>query len=380
MTSVNKQAVSRSALAKDVALMRDISVRSLDRMYLPDEQMFVHCIRRGADGDKPEGVSRRYTAITLLGLAGESEEIAAAAMKGHDCETVCQRLLADVSEVSNMGDVALTLWVARLLNHKYADRALDCLRKHDPVHGDHPTVEVAWALTALSVKSDLQGDDGMRDAIASRLSASQMSSGVFPHWPVDAPQSTLRGHVACFADLVYPTQAFSHHYIATGDEQSAEAARRCGAFMCETQGSDGQWWWHFDSRTGKIVESFPVYSVHQDSMAPMALFDLQDACGVDSGDAIARGLAWLRTSPEIGGESLIDTGADLIWRKIARHEPGKASRGVQAIASRVHPSFRVPGIDTVFKPGRIDFETRPYHMGWIFHAWTPQRLQRWGCG
>jgi hypothetical protein len=150
--------------------------------------------------------------------------------------------------------------------------------------------------------------------------------------------------------------------------------------MRETQGPQGQWWWHFDARNGRVLEGFPVYSVHQDAMAPMALFALQDACDIDSGAAIAKGLAWLHSSPELGGASLIDTEADLIWRKVARHEPGKVSRGVQAIASLVHPSLRAPGIDTVFKPGRVDFESRPYHMGWIFHAFPLDRIEAWSKG
>ena len=60
--------------------------------------------------------------------------------------------------------------------------------------------------------------------------------------------------------------------------------------ICELQGPDGQWWWHYDTRTGKVVEGYPVYSVHQDSMAPMALLDLEDAGGPQHSEAITRGL------------------------------------------------------------------------------------------
>ncbi len=75
-------------------------------------------------------------------------------------------------------------------------------------------------------------------------------------------------------------------------------------------------------------------------------------------------------------QSLIDEQADLIWRKIARHEPAKAARAVQAVASRLHPAFRVPGLDGLFRPGRVDYECRPYHLGWILHAWRGDRVSR----
>ena len=73
----------------------------------------------------------------------------------------------------------------------------------------------------------------------------------------------------------------------------------------------------FDSRTGRVIERYPVYAVHQDAMVPMAFFALEDACGVGYGDAIERGLNWLIESPELEGASLIDPEADLIWRKVA---------------------------------------------------------------
>jgi len=311
-------------------------------------------------------------------LATESGEAAREIFGGRDAHAACGDLLDDLMSVNNLGDAALSLWAAALLEHEGASRALACLRLLDPVGGPHPTVEIAWAVTALSLLPDRATDPRLRQATADRLMGCyRESSGAFAHWPAGVPHSALRGHVCCFADLVYPVQALSYYHRATGDERAIELARRCGQFMCDTQGPAGQWWWHFDVRTGRVVEGYPVYAVHQDAMAPMALFALHDACGADHSRAIERGVEWLEAAPELNGASLIDPQADLIWRKVARHEPGKLSRGLQALASRMHRGLRVPGLGAVFRPGRIDFECRPYHLGWILHAWTAQRLQRW---
>jgi hypothetical protein len=145
--------------------------------------------------------------------------------------------------------------------------------------------------------------------------------------------------------------------------------------MCELQGPDGQWWWHYDVRTGRVIERYPVYAVHQHSMAPMALFALQDACGTDHTDAIVKSLKWLTTSPEIAG-SLIDTQTGVIWRKVARREPFKVSRRAQALVSRLHPSLRMPGLDLAFRPCAIDHESRPYEMGWFVYVWPRGRVSR----
>ena len=41
-----------------------------------------------------------------------------------------------------------------------------------------------------------------------------------------------------------------------------------------------------DVRTGRVIEGYPVYAIHQDAMGPMALFALEDACGVQHWDEV----------------------------------------------------------------------------------------------
>ncbi len=370
--------VANGDLTAEVRHLRESSLRGLARMFDPASGLCAWRIRRVDGQDVAEGTSRRYTAVTLIGLAGEPASVGESVFKDRDAASVCDRLLADLDNWDNLGDVALTLWASRLLNRPDAGRALERLCTLDPVNGPHPTVEVAWALSALSAEAASPGDPALSEATAERLLRTYHSeSGAFAHWPPGVARPFLRAHVACFADLVYPVQALSLFHRATGNQQALEAATHGGRLMCEAQGRHGQWWWHYDVRTGRVVEGYPVYSVHQDSMAPMALFALQEAGGPDCNEAVERGLRWLMSSPELSGASLIDRDADLIWRKVGRKEPGKLSRGAQAVASRAHQDLRAPGIARIFKPGRIDHECRPYHLGWILHAWPESRVRDW---
>jgi hypothetical protein len=354
--------------------MRALCVRALPRMYLPDKQLFCHCIRRGPHGDVPEGVSRRYTAIALLGFAVQQNDPSPEIIQDGNSSQVCGRLLSDVETVENLGDVALTLWAAKLLSHQDANRALDRLEALDPVRRPHPTAEIAWVLTALSVRTGETSDTNLRDRIAGRLlDTFNEKTGLFSHYPAGAATSAWRAHVTCFADWVYPVQALAHYHEATSDEKALDAAMRSARVMCDLQGDGGQWWWHYDVRTGKVVEGYPVYSVHQDAMGPMALFDLQDAGGQGFDEAVVKSVAWMIRNPE-RGDSLIDRDAGLIWRKVCRKEPGKLSRGLQALASRVHSSLRLPGLGRLFPATQVDYECRPYHLGWILYAFSDRRL------
>lgn len=359
--------------------LKALSLRALRRMYLPAERMFVFRFRREGAGVAAEGVSRRYTAIVLIGLAAEGPDVAGAAFGEDDVGDVVARLLEDVDQVENTGDVALTLWAAVVWKDAAARRALDRLAAMRPWAASIPTVELAWCLTALSLQARAgYGDTAMARRTADRLLASFFEGAeLFPHWPIGAKAPWSRRHVSCFADWVYPVQALAHYHSACGDARASAVARRSADRMCALQGPAGQWWWHYDVRTGRVIEGYPVYAVHQDAMAPMALFDLRAACGTDHREFARRGMQWLIEPAEVGsGGTLIDREADLIWRKVARREPRKLVRGIQATASRLHPAFRAPGMDAMFPPTATDFECRPYHLGWLLYAWAHRPLER----
>lgn len=356
--------------------LRRMALSSLPRMYDPAARLCAFRIRKSENGIIREGISRRYTAIALIGLAAEDVDAGPNCFAGESCLDVCGRLLAQTSTWTNLGDTALTLWAARLLNHPKATDALSQIRRLDPLATTHPTVELAWTLMALSACGTAPLEPELAQGVCDRLMACfNRRTGMFSHMPAGSQVSWPRGHIVCFADLVYPIQALSSYGTLVGGHDAIAAGKQTARTICDLQGGRGQWWWHYDYRTGNIVEPYPVYSVHQDAMAPMALFASQEACGEDFSDGVARGLDWLAKPEEIGF-SLIDEKADVIWRKVARHEPGKLARGMQAAASALHPALRVPLVDTIFRPNWVDYESRPYHMGWILHAFTSERTKR----
>lgn len=367
--AVAGQKIHQTSLAD----LRAVSARSLARMYLPAEQIFVFRLRRTARGIIAEGRSPRYTAITLIGLANETEPYQRSVLGDHGTHAVCDRLNRDVGQATNLGDVALSAWAARAVGYPDRTNFWKRLVELKPGERAYPVVELSWALDAACIDPN-SDKTGLAERLAQRLLESfSRRSRVFPH--VVGTTGT-RSHVSCFADMVYPIHALSRYAKLSGDTKALDAATLCAEKICEAQGPAGQWWWHYDSRTGDVVEGYPVYAIHQDAMAPMALFALRDAGGPDFSAAIRKGLDWLLYSPEIRG-SLIDKEADLIWRKVARREPRKLTRYLQAGSSMIHPSLRLPGLDFLFPPVSVDYEDRPYHLGWLLYAWPAQRAKEW---
>ncbi|NQU76914.1 MAG: hypothetical protein HQ546_11440, partial [Planctomycetes bacterium] len=149
--------------------LRELAVRALSRMYLPAERLFAFRIRRTPAGDRLEGVSRRYTAIVLIALAGEDDSIAEQIFCGQTVDDVYRRLLDGLDDTDDIGEVALALWACRIIGHPRAGEALARLRAMDSVGRPYPTVEIAWCLTALSVGGDGAADGPLAGAIADRL-------------------------------------------------------------------------------------------------------------------------------------------------------------------------------------------------------------------
>lgn len=354
-------------MGKTITDLRSLATSSLHRMYRPEEKLFVFRIRRQEKGIATEGLSYRYTAIALIGLAGEDKSAVAAVLGTHSPAEVCHGLAEVIGNVSSLGDVALALWAAKAFDYPGQDNILERLIQLRPVERTYPTVEAAWALDSLCGQDSSPSE--LLELLAQRLIDSfNRRSGMFPHM-LDSGKDGLRSHISCFADLVYPIHALCNYFRVSGDKIALETASLCASRICSLQGPRGQWWWHYDYRTGNVTEGYPVYAVHQDAMAPMAMLALRDAGGPDFSTNINRGLDWLEYSHEISG-SLIDRENGIVWRKVARKEPRKLTRYIQAFASRIHSNLILPGMDVVFPPVEVDWESRPYHMGWILYAWS----------
>ncbi|MFC7381574.1 hypothetical protein [Sphaerisporangium rhizosphaerae] len=356
--------------------MVGLSVRGLPPGYADGMFVFTRRGRRGDDGRwtaVPEGRSVRYSAIVALGAAALPEDRQRDALAGDTVHDLVGNLLKELPAVANLGDAALIAWAAAESGHPDLDAGLrrlaeleGAVRPGDPVY----TVEVSWALAALVAAHRVAGDgdglSGRLDHARERLLTGLRGDRLYRH--VLGPASWYRAHVGCFADQVYPLQALARLHAHTGDGDALKAAEQIAAGICAAQGPEGQWWWHYDARTGGVVEGYPVYSVHQLSMAPMALLDLADAGGTSYLQEIALGLHWMTSRPEIDDELIIEE-LDLTWRKAARDDPKKIVRGVRAVATAINQGSRIGVLDRIYPPLAVDRECRPYELGWLLYAW-----------
>ena len=353
---------------KTIHRLVGLSIAGLVPMFDREKQLFCHKLKKTPNGLVQEGISQRYTVITLLGLHRLEESGANSPI---EIKPVFDGLLANTGWVDNAGDLGLLLWlcalvaperlaeVARTLNVQSA-----LARFADAKQGR--TMELAWFLAGLSHGS-LANPKWLPEAkqlaaeTYGRLIENQ-GNRAFGHISRNKSISGIvRGGVGSFADQVYPIYAMSKFATAFGDSKAKQRALDCGENICEAQGPLGQWWWHYDSATGQVVDGFPVFSVHQHGMAPMTLFALGEAVGSDFTPWIHKGLQWIANN-ELGLD-MEDGSANLVWRCIERP---KSSKYLNVAAGMLSRRDNQTSRDNL----RVLFECRPYELGFLLYAFA----------
>lgn len=365
--SVPVQTAESEDVQRDVRRLVALAMDGLVPMFDPRAQLFCFKLERTAAGLTRKGLSRRYTMISLMGLhelekRGTTSPIA--------IQPVLDGLLANTDWVDNVGDLGLLLWLCALTapeRLKEIVSALDvqcALTRYRGARQGY-TMELAWFLAGLAHGSLARPEQfsELRD-VAFRtyrlLRKNQSEQGIFGH--VTRSRNIfdmLRSRIGHFADQVYPIYALTKFGQAFGYEKATESALDCALAICQAQGTLGQWWWHYDSTSGQAVGEFPVYSVHQHGMAPMALFALGEAIQSDFSPWIYKGLRWIKDN-ELDFD-MEDAPAKLVWRCISRPA---LKRYWTVIINRLGPR-RGSNEDL-----EVVFECRPYELGWLLYAFA----------
>jgi hypothetical protein len=346
----------------------NLSVQGLQDMYLPEK--FEFAMKKKMVNGKVviEGENLRYSLINLLGLhKAESHDIPIKI----NLKEIVQHQLNKVDTYNGVGEIGLLLWATSLISPEKIKLFLPKINFNNilATYNDAKlgnTMELSWLLTGLLLASTF--DKNFKNSIGSlpvetynRIRQNYGGQGVFRHEAKISINGKLRGKIGSFADQVYPIYAFSLYSQQMNNEEALMISKDCAQKMCEHQGEQGQWMWHYNAETGNVVSKFPVYSVHQDAMAPFTLFAVQKATGVNFEKYIYKGLDWLEKNNELNA-NMIDWENNAVWRRIAQPN---SKRKTKLLASLIGINLK-----DNYKELEVLYESWSYHLGWILFAFA----------
>jgi hypothetical protein len=387
-TKVLQPSQAHRKRVKDVVVF---SLRALENMYQDNCLRFCYTILRDAPRERVP--SFRYTAITLLGLDAAKRSGLPVVFP---VDRICTDLAIRAADETDLGNKALALWAALKLRSGAADQALHSLLAHDGFitatdQGLIHTTELAWAVYGLAMAcADMNVSGGgvlgrnRKNAVKKRLEEAlqtlslqrNATTGLFQCAGIPNGNARLRDKLKTtsgfFDSQVYGAMALAESSAALEAPDLLDEAHKTVRALLKRQGPNGEWPWHYDIRSGAIIDPYPIFSVHQDGMGPMVLLDVGERLGVEFQEPVERSLQWVFGSNEIG-TSMIDRELEVIWRGLGR----KGIRRYILQASRLlHYGLSSSArLLNAFPGTAIIYECRPYHLGWLLYAFCrPSQL------
>jgi hypothetical protein len=345
-----------------------LSVKGLERMFDRDCKLFCHRMEL-LDGRLVRcGDSYRYTIMTLLGL---TKLRAATGEDPFDIDALSSMLLEASGTIKNAGDVGLLLWLYALA---HPNKTAEVIEKFD-LSGlldrfddgrKRKTTELSWLLTGLSyakltTTAQLPFVEQLAREVYRHIKRNYGGLGIFRHEIDNSLIGKIRGRIGAFSDQVYPIYALAVYSKAFEDDEALKIAKASADAICKLQGELGQWWWYYNADSGEVAGHYPVYSVHQDGMAPMALFAVQQITDSDYSKYIEKGLAWIYGENELKS-NMISQEHSLIWRRIGM---GKYRRIIDLLRA-------VLGMDPEVDKNKLYVlcHSRSYHLGWLLYSFA----------
>ncbi len=181
-----------------------------------------------------------------------------------------------------------------------------------------------------------------------------------------------RRSFASFATQTYLMLACYNYHDAFGDERALQLANACAGKLISIQGPQGEWPWFYHVPTGKVVDFYEVYSVHQDGMAPAWLEHAERHGVAGANEAIVRGFEWILGNNQLG-QSMLRPAISMIVRSHARK--GELNYKSPRVLRSIYHAWRRSPSQTLIdgKQLTLRLECRSYHLGWILWSFGARR-------
>ncbi len=348
---------------QQVRELEGFALRRLPSMQLADG---VFCTELRAGQSRPEGRSLRHTLVVQLGLSRAEE---------HDFEhslhlgALRSHVLSELgAEELTAGDLGLALWAESRAGGGAVGELVAALRTRlgRGALESLPSAELGWLVTGLTeagARAELGEGEAILGHCRSQLLEERRPRGGLVTHAARGPRKRLPS----FADQAFALLALTQLSRIRDDREACEAARSIGDLLLENRMPNGAWPLLYDPVRGSVVEPYEIRTVHQDSLAMIALHGLTEATQEPRyREAAVSGLDWVSGANELGVE-MLDAEAGLIYESIRRKQRFPRAQQVRTAAAAYLRAAPRPADAAELE---IDRVMRSDHLGWLLEAWA----------
>ena len=361
-----------TTLNNKISELVDISLKGLEEMYLAEYYMFAERKIKVNNKVTIERKNLRYTFINLIGLQKAKDH-------GYnvkiDLEKIINFHIKNVDAIKSIGDLGLFLWAVSLVSPIKVLKIFPkinlenlFIESKDSKSGN--TMELSWFLIGLIFASTFNEKfkgalEGLPNKVYQKLRSNYSGHGIFKHENTFRLEGKFRSHIGTLADQLFAIYALSLYSKIMGNEEAILIAEECTKKICSSQDKNGRWKWHFDSESGKAINNYPIYPVHQFALAPMVLFSMQMTSNNDFLNNIYKSIEFLSSNEKFYNR-MVNVNENTIWNKIAPINNNKISSILNLTGLKFPDSY---------EQLKIHYECSSYVFGWILFTFSG-RIQR----
>jgi hypothetical protein len=277
------------------------------------------------------------------------------------------------SAVRNAADNGLLLYVLAVAGHTETQSQL---KRIERVIDDEKRLieldlqEICWILAGLTKCTERTGKE--RAAVAAKRCGTILRNHYF-NSDTFLPFHNLsryRFGFTSFGGIAYFLWSVYHYARVFGDRQARSTFEQSVRRVMALQGSRGEWPWFVDASNETVLDWYQLFSVHQDSMAPLFLLPALDSGIGEARTAIENSYRWIFGNNELQALMILDN-PFFIYRSIRRKAKFERERRyMRALASR---ALGMRAEKAPVKCLEINRECRSYHIGWLLFAWAGRK-------
>lgn len=351
-----------SKLSQNAPLV-NYALNGLERCWLPEHRRWSHIYHLDGRSSPNESVPSSdvfYTLNVLLGMSRVAE-----IPDGIDIPEIFRRNVLQLTKLPvRRYAFGMALWSAAELGLDIPDPVKSELRAVLADEGQWKSFraqDLGMLLTGVVAQARAGEKEWWQYAkplyrfLTERFHS---ESGLF----FDAPFG-LRRRFSSFATQTYLSIACYQYGEFAGDATALVMADTCVRNLMALQGPQGEWPWFFDAVSGRVVDFYEVYSVHQYGMAP-ALLEWAERFGQrQSRDALIKGFNWVLGHNQLGRTMLVP---ELSLSLRSQVRKGELTTRAPRILRAVKNAWLSNG-ERLIDGANVELrlECRSYELGWI---------------